>query len=162
MPAGICKLQTLRQYYRLPETGAHTALGDVRTVVDLMQKVLRPLVEKRISWGQTKYSIDSFQGDRQNTVFRSDPSRKDREREARLRLRRSRGASLRKGRISWGQTKYSIDSPNFFVLMAACVRRDGWRTSRGNRRFINPLFPALQSSPTAVQEPPAESKFLAV
>jgi len=47
VPAGNCKLQTLRQYYRLPETGAHTALGDVRTVVDLMQKVLRPLAEKR-------------------------------------------------------------------------------------------------------------------
>ena len=26
----------------------------------------------------------------------------------------------------------------------------------------NPLFPALRSSPTAVQEPPAKSKFLAV
>jgi DNA polymerase III epsilon subunit-like protein len=47
MPAGNCKLQTLRQYYSLPETGAHTALGDVQTVVDLMQKVLRPLAEKR-------------------------------------------------------------------------------------------------------------------
>ena len=29
VPAGNCKLQTLRQYYRLPERGAHTALGDV-------------------------------------------------------------------------------------------------------------------------------------
>lgn len=27
VPAGNCKLQTLRQYYRLPERGAHTALG---------------------------------------------------------------------------------------------------------------------------------------
>jgi len=47
VPAGNCKLQTLRQYYRLPETGAHTALGDVQTLVELMQKVLRPLAEKR-------------------------------------------------------------------------------------------------------------------
>jgi DNA polymerase-3 subunit epsilon len=47
VPAGNCKLQTLRQYYRLPEHGAHTALGDVETVVDLMQQVLRPLAEKR-------------------------------------------------------------------------------------------------------------------
>ena len=31
VPAGNCKLQTLRQYYRLPERGAHTALGDVET-----------------------------------------------------------------------------------------------------------------------------------
>jgi DNA polymerase III epsilon subunit-like protein len=47
VPAGNCKLQTLRQYYRLPETGAHTALGDVQTVIDLMQQVLRPLAERR-------------------------------------------------------------------------------------------------------------------
>jgi hypothetical protein len=47
VPAGNCKSQTLRQYYRLPENGAHTALGDVRTVVDLMQQMLRPLAEKR-------------------------------------------------------------------------------------------------------------------
>jgi DNA polymerase-3 subunit epsilon len=45
VPAGNCKLQTLRQYYRLPERGAHTALGDVETVVDLMGKVLRPIAE---------------------------------------------------------------------------------------------------------------------
>jgi DNA polymerase III epsilon subunit-like protein len=47
VPAGNCKLQTLRQYYRLPENGAHTALGDVLTVVDLIQKVLRPLATNR-------------------------------------------------------------------------------------------------------------------
>lgn len=32
VPAGNCKLQTLRQYYNLPARGAHTALGDVETV----------------------------------------------------------------------------------------------------------------------------------
>jgi DNA polymerase-3 subunit epsilon len=47
VPAGNCKLQTLRQYYRLPERGAHTALGDVETVADLMATVLRPLAEHR-------------------------------------------------------------------------------------------------------------------
>ena len=47
VPAGNCKLQTLRQYYRLPERGAHTALGDVETVIDLFQNVLRPLAERR-------------------------------------------------------------------------------------------------------------------
>ena len=47
VPAGNCKLQTLRQYYRLPERGAHTALGDVVTVVDLLQQVLRPIAEQR-------------------------------------------------------------------------------------------------------------------
>lgn len=47
VPAGNCKLQTLRQYYRLPERGAHTALGDVETVADLFAKVLRPIAEQR-------------------------------------------------------------------------------------------------------------------
>jgi DNA polymerase III epsilon subunit-like protein len=45
--AGNCKLQTLRQYYRLPEHGAHTALGDVQTLVDLFGNVLRPIAEHR-------------------------------------------------------------------------------------------------------------------
>lgn len=47
VPAGNCKLQTLRQYYRLSERGAHTALGDVQTVADLMAQVLRPIAEHR-------------------------------------------------------------------------------------------------------------------
>jgi DNA polymerase-3 subunit epsilon len=47
VPAGNCKLQTLRQYYHLPEQGAHTALGDVQTVVDLLRLVLRPIAERR-------------------------------------------------------------------------------------------------------------------
>jgi DNA polymerase III epsilon subunit-like protein len=47
VPAGNCKLQTLRQYYRLSERGAHTALGDVQTVVDLFAQVLRPIAEHR-------------------------------------------------------------------------------------------------------------------
>lgn len=47
VPAGNCKLQTLRQYYRLPERGAHTALGDVDTVADLIASVLQPIAEQR-------------------------------------------------------------------------------------------------------------------
>lgn len=47
VPAGNCKLQTLRQYYRLPERGAHTALGDVETVADLLAKVLQPIAAQR-------------------------------------------------------------------------------------------------------------------
>lgn len=46
-PAGNCKLQTLRQFYRLPERGAHTALGNVETAIDLARNVLRPLTEAR-------------------------------------------------------------------------------------------------------------------
>ena len=44
MPAGNCKLQTVRQYYRLPDREAHTALGNVDTVADLFL-VLRPKAE---------------------------------------------------------------------------------------------------------------------
>jgi len=47
VPAGNCKLQTLRQYYRLPERRAHTGLGDVGTVADLFATVLRPIAEQR-------------------------------------------------------------------------------------------------------------------
>ena len=47
VPAGNCKLRTLRQYYRLPERGARTALGDVCTVADLFAMVLRPIAEQR-------------------------------------------------------------------------------------------------------------------
>jgi DNA polymerase-3 subunit epsilon len=52
IPAGNCKLQTLRQFYRLPERGAHTALGDIQTVVDLLAKVLMPISLER---GLTDY-----------------------------------------------------------------------------------------------------------
>ena len=41
VPAGNCKLQTLRQFYRLPERGAHTGLGDVETVVDVKINVFQ-------------------------------------------------------------------------------------------------------------------------
>jgi DNA polymerase III epsilon subunit-like protein len=47
VPAGNCKLQTLRQFYRLPERGSHTALGDTLTVVDLVRKVLSPLASEK-------------------------------------------------------------------------------------------------------------------
>jgi DNA polymerase III epsilon subunit-like protein len=47
VPAGNCKLQTLRRYYRFPERGARMALGDVQTVVDLFGSVLRPIAEHR-------------------------------------------------------------------------------------------------------------------
>jgi DNA polymerase III epsilon subunit-like protein len=44
--SGNHKLQTLRQFYRLPERGAHTALGDVQTVIDLLTTVLRPMASE--------------------------------------------------------------------------------------------------------------------
>ena len=75
VPAGNCKLQTLRQYYRLPQRGAHTALGDVETVVDLLGQVLRPLAEQRgldswqsvcdfttQDWYPTRIAFGAFKG----------------------------------------------------------------------------------------------------
>jgi len=47
VPAGNCKLQTLRQFYHLPERGAHTGLGDVQTVCDLFSDVVQTLAKKR-------------------------------------------------------------------------------------------------------------------
>ena len=61
MPAGICNLQTLRQYYRLSNNGMPAALGDVQTIIDLMQQVLRPLAEKRGL--DTWEKIVAFSGD---------------------------------------------------------------------------------------------------
>jgi len=54
VPAGNCKLQTLRQYYRLPERAAHTGMGDVLTTIDLLQSVLRPIAVTRglTTWAQ--------------------------------------------------------------------------------------------------------------
>lgn len=75
VPAGNHKLQTLRQFYRLPERGAHTALGDVQTVLDLLGSVLRPVAStkglksfeaiKRYAneaWYPTKIPFGKFQG----------------------------------------------------------------------------------------------------
>lgn len=62
IPAGNHKLQTLRQFYRLPARGAHTALGDVETVVDLMQKVLQPIAEQQglTTWEEIKAFADAL------------------------------------------------------------------------------------------------------
>ena len=87
--SGNHKLQTLRQFYRLPERGAHTALGDVQTVLDLFTTVLRPMAAEfglqtidqlkkfteeiwfptRIPFG--KYRGRSYQDARQDNDFRS-------------------------------------------------------------------------------------------
>lgn len=75
VPAGNCKLQTLRQYYRLPERGAHTALGDVETTVDLVQNVLAPIADARgldslgairrylsVAWFPSRIPFGKFKG----------------------------------------------------------------------------------------------------
>ena len=52
------------------------------------------------------------------------------------------------------------------LVLASAATAGGTRALPMNpsapRLFATPLFPALRSSPSAVQEPPAKSKFLAV
>jgi DNA polymerase III epsilon subunit-like protein len=63
VPAGNCKLQTLRQYYNLPDRGEHSALGDVQTVADLCERVLHPLAEYRgldTWWKLASYAADEW------------------------------------------------------------------------------------------------------
>ena len=52
VPAANHKLQTLREYYRLPKRDAHSALGDVNTTADLLDSVLRPIALSQglMSW----------------------------------------------------------------------------------------------------------------
>lgn len=45
-PAGNYKLQSLRAHFRLPEREAHSALGDVLTVVDLIGSALLPHLQR--------------------------------------------------------------------------------------------------------------------
>jgi hypothetical protein len=45
--AGDCSLQTLRQFYQLPEYQAPAALAEVLTVIDLLEQVLLPLARSR-------------------------------------------------------------------------------------------------------------------
>jgi DNA polymerase-3 subunit epsilon len=54
VPAGNCKLQTLRQYYHLPERSVRGALGNVLTVADLFTNILSLIAEHRglDSWGK--------------------------------------------------------------------------------------------------------------
>ena len=47
VPAGNHKLQTLRRYYELPERAAHSADGDVLTLIDLLTTILCPIARER-------------------------------------------------------------------------------------------------------------------
>ena len=67
VPAGDCKLQTLRGYYRLPQRDTSIALGNVETVVDLIGQVLRPTAEKG--------GLDSWQNVRDFTTSEWYPAR---------------------------------------------------------------------------------------
>ena len=58
VPAGSCTLDTLRQFYRLPEPTMTGCRADVQTSVDLIGQVLRPILE---DWGLDDWaSMRSF------------------------------------------------------------------------------------------------------
>jgi len=129
VPAGNCKLQTLRQYYRLPERGAHTALGDVQTVVDLFATVLRPVAEHRglDTWEKlTAYAAEEWYPSR--IAFGTHKGRLFHEARQDAELRRwlnwlagsSNGRSAKMGRWYLGQLEIKAeseaDSPVFAAL----------------------------------------------
>lgn len=63
LPVGNCSLETLQQYYGLPERGMHRALAGVQTVADLLFQVIRPLAEQRglDTWEKlTTYADDEW------------------------------------------------------------------------------------------------------
>lgn len=89
VPAGNCKLQTLRQYYRLPERGAHTALGDVDTVADLFHVVLKAKADalgldtwekvrgySEEEWYPSRFAFGKFKGRTLSDAGESDEIRK--------------------------------------------------------------------------------------
>jgi hypothetical protein len=71
----LIKRRNVRQYYRLPEREAHTALGNVDTVADLFSLVLRPKAEAigldtwnkvrdyaAEEWYPTRFAFGKFKG----------------------------------------------------------------------------------------------------
>ena len=75
LPTADCKLETLRQYYELPEQEANTARGEVATLADLFSKVLGPRAAERgletwaqllayteEEWYPSRFQIGKFQG----------------------------------------------------------------------------------------------------
>ena len=47
LPAANCRLEMLRQFYQLPERPKKSALGQLETLLDLLEQVLVPLSETR-------------------------------------------------------------------------------------------------------------------
>ena len=47
LPPNHCKIETLRQFYQLPERGPLTALSQLESLLDLLVNVIRPLAENR-------------------------------------------------------------------------------------------------------------------
>ncbi len=74
MPAGNCKLQTVRQYYRLPEREAHTALGNLYRgrsfLVSCYDRKLKPsdstpgtrCAYAAEEWYPTRFAFGKFKG----------------------------------------------------------------------------------------------------
>jgi DNA polymerase III epsilon subunit-like protein len=153
VPAGNCKLQTLRQYYRLPERGAHTALGDVETVVDLFSQVLRPIAEQRgiHTWEALKaYAEDEWYPSRFPFGKHKGKSIDDARRNPELRgwlewlAESSNASSARMGR--WYLRALENEPPHeakaFFV--ATECRQDGAQAEQRAEGIVIYVHPGLQ------------------
>jgi hypothetical protein len=118
----------LRQYYRLPERGAHTALGDVDTLVDLIQEVLRPLAEARAltSWAQ----IQSFAEDEWY------PSR--------LSFGKHEGRDFRDAR----------DDSELFSWLEWLAASSNQRSARMGRWYLNQLAASVETAAATAQQFP--------
>lgn len=151
VPAGNCKLQTLRQFYRLPERGAHSALGDVLTVVDLVAKVLRPISDNRKlnswqiiknfteeEWFPSRIAFGKFKG----RSFRD--ARYDRQLEEWLEWL-SQSKNERTSRMgSWYLSRLACQDPIQHEFTAAAIDLNTSYESRGSMRSGIVLFRSVE------------------
>jgi len=124
VPAGNHKLQTLRQFYRLPQRGAHTALGDVETVVDLLQQVLQPLAEER--------GLDTWEAINAFAAARWFPSR--------IAFGKHKGRPFRE----------ALDDPNLYAWLQWLAKSSNTRSAEIGRWYLDQLSWPAQASPQPV------------
>ena len=154
VPAGNCKLQTLRQYYRLPERGAHTALGDVATVADLFATVLRPIAEQRglQTWEQlAAYAGEEWYPSRIAFGKHKGKSLADAGRDAGLRewleglAKSANERNARMGRWYLRQLREAAEAPVFVAWESANGSADVSVAGSGLVVYVNPELQQLRA-----------------
>ncbi len=153
VPAGNCKLQTLRQYYRLPERGAHTALGDVSTVADLFTTVLRPIAEQRglETWEQlVAYASEewypsriAFGKHKGKSIFEAH-SDAEFYRWLESLAQSSNPRNARMGRWYLRNTRETAQPSLFVAWESGCESADGDAPDRGLVLYVNPELHRLR------------------
>ena len=151
--AGNCKPQTLRQYYRLPERVAHTALGDVATVADLFATVLRPIAEQRglRTWEQlAAYAGEEWYPSRIAFGKHKGKSLADAARDARLRewleglAKSANERNARMGRWYLRQLDGAAGAPVFVAWESAGGAADAAVEGSGLVVYVNPELQRLR------------------